>query len=139
MKHCYNSEKRKGGVPYTRVKRECVSDVGELIARHGPGREGKYGGLIRPDRVDLLQIDVEGHDFDVIQGIDFDVMGPRCIHYEADKPGVREKSVPFLEIRGYTIKKSTRVDVLACIVRVAHPDVGVTTSAHNMTATLVKL
>jgi hypothetical protein len=40
--------------------------------------------------VDLVQIDVEGKDFDVIQLIDFNWMIPQCIHYESSHLGGKE-------------------------------------------------
>jgi FkbM family methyltransferase len=34
-------------------------------------------------RIDLLQVDAEGYDYDIIRAIDLNVMRPRIVHYES--------------------------------------------------------
>ena len=50
--------------------------------------------------VDLLQIDAEGHDFEVIKGIDFKDISPDFIHFESDKLN-KKITYKFLEKHGY--------------------------------------
>ena len=50
--------------------------------------------------VDLLQIDAEGHDFEVIKGIDFKDISPDFIHFESDKLD-KKITYKFLEKHGY--------------------------------------
>jgi len=46
----------------------------------------------RVERVDLLQIDTEGFDFEIIKMIDFKRMKPEIIHYENNFLNCRQKS-----------------------------------------------
>eukprot|EP00550_Attheya_septentrionalis_P000577 CAMPEP_0198284404 /NCGR_PEP_ID=MMETSP1449-20131203/3876_1 /TAXON_ID=420275 /ORGANISM="Attheya septentrionalis, Strain CCMP2084" /LENGTH=332 /DNA_ID=CAMNT_0043981449 /DNA_START=25 /DNA_END=1023 /DNA_ORIENTATION=- len=68
--------------------------------------------------VDLVQIDVEGYDFDVIQLIDFDHMIPQCIHYESfHLKGKEQAALDFLRAKGYTVREriaGQEMDTLAC-------------------------
>jgi FkbM family methyltransferase len=49
-------------------------------------------GKHRVERVDLLQIDTEGFDFEIIKMIDFQRMKPEIIHYENNFLNRRQKS-----------------------------------------------
>ena len=46
----------------------------------------------RVERVNLLQIDTEGFDFEIIKMIDFELMKPEIIHYENNFLNRRQKS-----------------------------------------------
>jgi len=57
-------------------------------------------------RVDLLQIDVEGCDFEVLMTLDLDVLRPALISYEDRHffpPGKRTEAVKYLRDRGYKV------------------------------------
>lgn len=56
-------------------------------------------------RIDLLQIDVEGYDFEIIRSIDFEQIAPRIIHFEhANLPSIeRAECVGFLIAKGYKL------------------------------------
>ena len=70
MKHCLNYEGGKG-FHFIRTERQCVQDVKELVGKHGLVNTNEIGTirLIHSDWIDLLQIDTEGHDFEIIQGV----------------------------------------------------------------------
>jgi len=96
------------------IQRPCVSSFSELL--HHGSREFRQlvGGT---NRLDLLQIDVEGQDFEVMKRMLKDVR-PLCVHYESFHLQEYEKqAVVFLKQHNYTVKKVTAMDTLACRVR----------------------
>jgi len=67
------------------------------------------------DKIDFLQIDTEGYDYEIIKTIDFDLMPPQIIRYE-DTALSRRVSINCVE---YLIQKGYRVfgerhDIIAC-------------------------
>ena len=55
-------------------------------------------------RIDLLQIDVEGYEFEIIKQIDFGNVRPKIIHYEHSCLGSDiKKSWKYLENNGYEL------------------------------------
>lgn len=57
-------------------------------------------------RVDMLQIDAEGYDFEVIKQIDFNFAKPKIIHYEHNCLGSdTERSWKYLENNGYKVSR----------------------------------
>ncbi len=64
--------------------------------------------------IDLLQIDVEGFDFEVIKTLSIPKHTPKYIHYEHRHLGdAKNKCENWLKKRGYKIKRSTLEDTLA--------------------------
>ncbi|MFX1392241.1 MAG: FkbM family methyltransferase [Promethearchaeota archaeon] len=55
-------------------------------------------------KIDILSIDVEGTEFDVLKGIDFNIFKPRVILIESVKRDERKKIFKLLKFKGY--KKS---------------------------------
>lgn len=55
--------------------------------------------------VDFFQIDVEGHDWEIIKQIDFDKWEPKIVHYEHSHLSERERdeSIDFLVGKGFRI------------------------------------
>lgn len=108
MSSC-KASKRKGDNKYHVVERPCESSFESLIQHHGK--------FIKPQEIDLLQIDVEGHDFELLKIVKYDTMLPRCIHYESRHLwGQRKAAKSFLADRGYTIRK-VGMNTLACLVK----------------------
>jgi FkbM family methyltransferase len=66
------------------------------------------------EKIDLLQIDTEGYDFEIIKTIDFELMPPQIIRYEHGAFSIREakECVEFLIERGY-ILYDERQDTIA--------------------------
>lgn len=106
-------------------QRPCVTNFDELIYQHASPAYLRHvmqenSNAHEPQRsysVDLLQIDVEGRDYDVLQLIDWKQLRPACIHYE--QMHLKENQKPakdLLRQMGYTILEST-MDVLACQVQ----------------------
>lgn len=109
-------------------QRPCVTNFDDLIyqhaspayLRHVMQENSNANGRNEPQRsysVDLLQIDVEGRDYDVLQLIDWKQLRPACIQYE--QMHLKENQKPakdMLRQMGYTIQEST-MDVLACQVQ----------------------
>jgi FkbM family methyltransferase len=56
-------------------------------------------------KIDLLQVDVEGYDFQIIKGIDFEQIAPRIIHFEHAHLRAIEKAecVDFLIAKDYKL------------------------------------
>jgi FkbM family methyltransferase len=56
-------------------------------------------------KIDLLQIDVEGYDFEIIKGIDFEKIAPKVIHFEHAHLRTIERAqcVKFLIAKGYKL------------------------------------
>ncbi|HZW34202.1 MAG TPA: FkbM family methyltransferase [Isosphaeraceae bacterium] len=65
----------------------------QLLGRHAPGA----------DRIDFLNIDCEGQDLAVLQGLDWSRWLPRVIAVEANTPNDRRALIGFLEARGYRL------------------------------------
>lgn len=65
-------------------------------------------------RIDLLQIDTEGYDFEIIKMIDFEKVKPRIIHYEHKHLGrkAREQCVKLLTRNRYKIAQEL-IDTIA--------------------------
>lgn len=72
-----------------------------------------------PFNIDLLQIDVEGKDYDLLLLINWATLRPQCIHYEhfhlRDKEPLAQE---LMNMHGYTTVK-TAMDTLACWVNVS--------------------
>ena len=66
-------------------------------------------------RLDLLQIDTEGYDYEIIKTIDFGKVKPRIIHYEHIhlKAADREACIKLLVGEGYQIAVLGSFDTLA--------------------------
>ncbi len=62
-------------------------------------RESPFNG----QPVDLLDIDCEGHDFEVLQGFPFERVKPLIICIEAHSRGERERVLPFLAAMSYSL------------------------------------
>ena len=67
------------------------------------------------DKIDFLQIDTEGYDYEIIKTIDFDLMPPQIIRYE-DAALSNQASIECVE---YLIQKGYRIfderhDITAC-------------------------
>lgn len=96
----YNKKRGKicGHIKTQSVKLVTISD---LVKKH------------KLSHVDLLQIDAEGYDFEVMQGIDFTGIIPDFIHFESNK--IDKKVVyKFLEERGYyCVDGDSDIDTLA--------------------------
>jgi len=55
-------------------------------------------------KIDLLQLDVEGYEFEIIKQIDFNFTKPKIIHYEHNCLGSdTERSWKYLENNGYKV------------------------------------
>jgi FkbM family methyltransferase len=56
-------------------------------------------------KIDLLQVDVEGYDFQIIRSIDFEHVAPKIIHFEHAnlRPVERAECVDFLIAKGYKL------------------------------------
>lgn len=96
----YNKKRGKicGHIKTQSVKLVTISD---LVKKH------------KLSHVDLLQIDAEGHDFEVIKGIDFKNISPDFIHFENNKID-RKNTYKFLEERGYyCVDGNEDIDTLA--------------------------
>jgi FkbM family methyltransferase len=67
-------------------------------------------------RIDLLQIDAEGYDFEIIKTVNFDQLRPRIIQFEHRHLNLKDqvKSQKVLEARGYIIFKDVH-DTVALI------------------------
>ena len=104
----------------------CVSSMEQLVMEHASPEfkrrttkcDHASDNTNCKMHVDLVQIDVEGKDFDVIKLIDFDKMIPQCIHFESFHLGAKQEqdAVDFLTRRGYTLRmhKQGEMDTLAC-------------------------
>ena len=84
---------------------ECdvpITTVSELVNKHDVSH------------IDMLQIDAEGHDFEVIKGVDFSKVCPKIINYEHRNLG-RDKHPckNFLRERGYYLYIQGRQDTFA--------------------------
>lgn len=66
-------------------------------------------------KVDLLQIDAEGHDLEVLRGIDFSRAHPWVIQYEHHHltPAQQNLAVSLLLQRGYRVGLASSVDTIA--------------------------
>lgn len=63
--------------------------------------------------VDLLSVDVEGSEFEVVSGLDFDLHRPRIIIWEYNTLGVKnERLSPFLEGLGYRCVHKTECNYI---------------------------
>jgi len=64
--------------------------------------------------IDLLQIDVEGHEYKIIRSIDFNVIRPKIIHYENKHLNIddNKECVALLKAKGYTVFDSHTVNDL---------------------------
>ena len=86
-----------GWARHARIKRTFQVDgipLSSLLKEHGLCR------------VDLLQIDVEGYDFEVLMTMDLDMLRPSLISYEDRHffpPGKRAEAVKYLRDRGYKV------------------------------------
>ncbi|MBD3387341.1 MAG: FkbM family methyltransferase [Candidatus Altiarchaeales archaeon] len=71
-------------------------------------------------KIDLLQIDIEGHDYAVINSIDFKTVKPNIIYYESEhmRPDEHADCIRMLEENGYTVRQT---DLCNCIA-VLHPE-----------------
>ena len=107
-------------------ERPCVSNFDDLIYRHATpaylSHVMKYSSSSQPHRtynIDLLQIDVEGKDYDILKLIDWNQLYPVCIQYESQHLGPNgQLAKDLLQQRGYKMVESL-MDVLAC--QVAQP------------------
>jgi FkbM family methyltransferase len=72
---------------------------------------GKHG----ISSVDLLQVDTEGHDWDIIRSIDFAKVSPSIIHYEISILPERDQnaSIELLASKGYSVLWYGTADLLA--------------------------
>lgn len=85
----------------------------DLIRKHG--NPAMVQQIIH-ETLDFLQIDVEGHDFELLRAIHFDILMPQCIQYKHRHLwGKREEAREFLETKGYTTRK-LGMNTLACLV-----------------------
>jgi len=67
-----------------------------------------FSGLVKKHgvtRIDLLQIDVEGYDFQIIKSIDFEQIAPKVIHFEHSHLRAIEKAecLDFLIAKDYKL------------------------------------
>ena len=87
MDFCYN---KKRGKICKHIKTQSVKLItfADLVKKY------------KLSHVDLLQIDAEGHDFEIIKGIDFNDISPDVIHFESDKID-KKITYEFLEKNGY--------------------------------------
>jgi len=83
-----NSEGRRGKV--TAIEVPALS-LNSLLAKH------------RVDRVDILQIDTEGYDYNIIRMIDFTRIKPKIIHFESNYLNRSQKTecLRLLDEQGY--------------------------------------
>ena len=56
-------------------------------------------------RLSLLQIDTEGFDVEVVKMIDFGVIRPSIIKYEAVRPGAQDDAERLLRLQGYRLER----------------------------------
>jgi len=97
------------------IQRPCVSSFSELLHHGSREFQQLVGGTNH--RLDLLQIDVEGQDFEVMKLMLKNVR-PLCVHYESfHLQEYEQQTVVFLEQQNYTVQKVTAMDTLACRVR----------------------
>jgi FkbM family methyltransferase len=79
--------------PEQKFAKQCsvaTTTVSNLVLKHNVSQ------------IDLLQIDAEGHDFEVIKGVDYSKVCPKIIHYECNKLGAyRSACLDFLSNNGY--------------------------------------
>jgi FkbM family methyltransferase len=106
-------------IPETEAPVDWAASIGTLVPDRGRIRE--FEGRIHTievqglpltrvvqthhiERLDLLQIDTEGYDYQVIRSLDFDLMRPRIIHWEERHLPHREREecLRFLSNQGYT-------------------------------------
>jgi FkbM family methyltransferase len=84
-----NSEGRRGSIKPMEVPALTLDG---LLTKHGV------------ERVDLLQIDTEGYDFQIIKMIDFNRIKPQLIHFESNFLNRRQKEecVRLFDAHGYS-------------------------------------
>jgi FkbM family methyltransferase len=84
-----NSEGRRGTITPIEVPALTLNG---LLAKHGV------------ERVDLLQIDTEGYDFQIIKMIDFNRIKPQIIHFESNylNRSQKEECVRIFDAQGYS-------------------------------------
>lgn len=65
-------------------------------------------------KVDLLQIDVEGYEYEIIKSIDFNAIRPKIIHYENKHLNINDhkECIALLKAKGYTVFDSHTVNDL---------------------------
>ena len=64
------------------------------------------------NRVDLLHVDAEGHDFAILKSIDYDTLAPGIILFETRHIPTRQ-ALRFLRSKGYNAFKDGRFDAMA--------------------------
>jgi hypothetical protein len=111
LAQCENGKLRN---KFRLVHHPCEGTFGDLIRNHG---NPEMIQQVLKGSLDFLQIDAEGHDFELLQAIRFDTMlVPQCIHYEHRHLwGKRKKTLVFLKGKGYTTRK-LGMNTLACLV-----------------------
>jgi FkbM family methyltransferase len=67
--------------------------LGELLERHVPPGTG----------IDFLNVDCEGEDLNVLDGLDWEKWRPRIVAVEANTPPERERLLDFMQVRGYAL------------------------------------
>lgn len=59
----------------------------------------------KPEKIDLIHIDTEGHDFAILESIDFDRLNPRMVYFEHrhNTRAERDRIIGWLDSFGYQI------------------------------------
>lgn len=117
------------------VSRNCVSSFPELLLHANDELRQRIATSTGSSALDLLQIDVEGHDYAILKlllstpppsllGDNKDrndnsfALRPLCVHYESfHLHGDEENAANFLRSLGYTVHKTGAMDTLACLVK----------------------
>ena len=86
------------------VKRLETVTLSEILDEH----------LDRGQAIDYLNVDCEGHDMEVLEGLDFDRHAPRLISVEAESPEQRDRVDQFLGKQGY---RMCALSILTAIYR----------------------
>ena len=109
---------RRGDNMYRVAHRPCVKSFQDLIEKNGsPALVQRAIDSRSLINIDLLQIDVEGQDFELLKAIDFDIMMPQCIHYESRHLWKqRAEAREFLYSKGYSVQPHG-MNTLACRIK----------------------
>ena len=98
---------RRGRARLGRKYEVQIVPLRELVARHFPGQE-----------IDLLSIDTEGHDTEVLEGLDWLITHPRVVVVEVSAVGrADDRAARFLLNQGYA-----HAATIACNAFFVRPD-----------------
>jgi FkbM family methyltransferase len=86
---------------------ECIT-FAELLRRYAV------------NKIDLLQIDAQGYDYEILKSVDFDVVRPAIINFESVFAKGRDECMKRLLSAGYRIVQTSGADTLVIDVRKKH-------------------